>query len=120
MNQKRRETTTVATPAQLRNETPIAVPAVDFVAAHPVVTVDAFDVLRRLILPLLLIAVFALAFPLGGCATVATPAHPSPRAQAVAKCLAAEDAGQPTPGACKALAPDVAALRLLSTMAGRS
>lgn len=119
MNQKRRETTTVATATQLRSETPIAVPAVEFVAAHPVVTANAFDVFRRLLLPLLLIAMFALFFPLGGCATTA-PVHPSPRAQAVAKCLAAEDAGQPTPPACKALAPDVAALRLLSTMAGRS
>lgn len=52
-----------------------------------------------------------------GCATT-TVVNPSPRAQAVSKCLAAEDAGRPAP-ACAPLASDVAALRVLSTMAGR-
>lgn len=48
-----------------------------------------------------------------GCATTApTLAHPSPRAQAVAKCLAAEDAGV-SASACAPLAADVAALRAL-------
>jgi hypothetical protein len=48
-----------------------------------------------------------------GCATT-TKAHPSPRAQAVTKCLAVADAGIVAP-ACAALAADVAALRSLAT-----
>lgn len=135
MNQKRRETTTIATATQLRSETPIAVPAVEFVAAHPSVTMTINDCPRCRqprdldgrcscsfeVSPLAgLLLMFVMVANAVGCATAAAPVHPSPRAQAVAKCLAAEDAGQPTPPACKALAPDVAALRLLSTMAGRS
>ncbi len=63
---------------------------------------------------------FALAFALAaGCATTApVTVNPSPRAQAVAKCLAAADAGIVAP-ACAPLASDVAALRTLSTMAVR-
>lgn len=54
-----------------------------------------------------------------GCASLApTVVHPSPRAQAVSKCLAAEDAGLAVP-ACAPLAADVAALRKLSAMAAR-
>lgn len=53
-----------------------------------------------------------------GCATAPTLAHPTPRAQAVSKCLAAADAGVVAP-ACAPLASDVAALRVLSAMAGR-
>jgi hypothetical protein len=37
-NPKRRETTTIATPAEIRSSAPVAVPAVDFVAAHPAVS----------------------------------------------------------------------------------
>jgi hypothetical protein len=54
---------------------------------------------------------------ISGCATVTT-ARPSPRAQAVAKCLAASDAGIVAP-ACAPLASDVAALRVLSAQAVR-
>lgn len=53
-----------------------------------------------------------------GCATAPVIAHPSPRAQAVAKCLAAADAGIVAP-ACAPLASDVAALRVLSAQAVR-
>lgn len=52
-----------------------------------------------------------------GCATTVI-AHPSPRTQAVAKCLAAADAGIVAP-ACAPLASDVAALRVLSAQAVR-
>lgn len=50
-----------------------------------------------------------------GCATV-TVAHPAPRTQAVAKCLAAEQAGVSAP-ACAPLAKEVAALRAISLAA---
>jgi hypothetical protein len=126
MTRRRRpETTMIATTADLRDATPVALPAVDFMPAHPAVGGGSGKVMRALrwlqgaaAAILRGAMVLIVAANVVGCASTAQVVHPAPRAQAVAKCMAAEDAGQPAP-ACEALASDVAALRVLSAMAGR-
>lgn len=125
MTRRRHETTMIATTADLRDATPVALPAVDFMPAHPAVggggkALRAFRWLLGAAAAILRgTMVLVVAANVVGCATTApTVVHPAPRAQAVSKCMAAEDAGRPAP-ACVALASDVAALRVLSAMAGR-
>lgn len=124
MTRRRHETTMIATTADLRDATPVALPAVDFMPAHPAVggskATRAFRWLVGAAAAILRGAmVLVVAANVVGCATTAPAVvHPAPRAQAVSKCMAAEDAGRPAP-ACVALASDVAALRVLSAMAGR-